>query len=145
MIFSECGGLTATTGATSWNSGICKAMSGHVMTFGETRVLACAPDGPRLAAESDASDFLSAAWSHETEWVAVPTTRLGPDFLRLSTRLAGLVIQKFVNYRINLAIVGDISAELAASNALRDFVHESNQGRSVWFVTDLAELEQRLR
>lgn len=119
-------------------------MEDHLTTFGETRVLVCAPQGALLAAESDANDFIGAAWSHEAEWVAIPTTRLGPDFLRLSTRLAGLVIQKFVNYRLNLAIVGDISKEIAGSDALRDFVHESNQGLSVWFVPDLAELERRL-
>jgi len=54
------------------------------------------------------------------------------------------LIQKFVNYRIGLAVVGDISAHIAASHALRDFVHESNQGAHLWFVDSLEALETRL-
>jgi hypothetical protein len=41
-------------------------------------------------------------------------------------------------------VVGDVSAHLAQSDALRDFVIESNRGEHVWFVRDLAELEARL-
>ena len=70
--------------------------------------------------------------------------RLGDAFFQLSTRVAGEAVQKFVNYGIRLAVVGDISAHVAASNALRDFVRESNRGRHVWFVDSLEELERRL-
>jgi hypothetical protein len=41
-------------------------------------------------------------------------------------------------------VVGDISRHVAASNALRDFVYESNRGRHLWFVDSLDELERRL-
>lgn len=119
-------------------------MEDHLRIFGKTRVLLLAPQGPLLAVEADANDFIGAVWSHEADWIAIPTARLGPDFLRLRTRLAGLVIQKFINYRLNLAIVGDISAEIADSSALHDFVQESNRAGSVWFVADLSELERRL-
>jgi hypothetical protein len=53
-------------------------------------------------------------------------------------------LQKFVNYRIRLAVIGDISAFTGASRALRDFIGETNRGRSAWFVADLDELKQRL-
>ena len=56
----------------------------------------------------------------------------------------GEVIQKFVNYRLRLAFVGDIGVAVAASDALRDFVRESNRGRHVWFVADMAALEAKL-
>ena len=54
------------------------------------------------------------------------------------------MIQKFVNYGVAVAFVGDVSEAIAASTALRDFVRESNRGRHVWFVTDMVELEVRL-
>lgn len=53
-------------------------------------------------------------------------------------------MQKFANYRVGLAVVGDVSAHVEASEALRDFVRESNRGQQVWFVADDAELETRL-
>lgn len=53
-------------------------------------------------------------------------------------------MQKFTSYRIRLAVVGDISAHVAARAALRDLVLESNRGRRTWFVADLDELDTRL-
>lgn len=76
--------------------------------------------------------------------VTIPLARLSPDFLTLSNRIAGNVIQKFVNYGVAVAFVGDVSDAVADSNALRDFVRESNRGRHVWFVADMAELEASL-
>jgi len=69
---------------------------------------------------------------------------LADDFFDLSTRLAGEFVQKFVNYGVALAIVGDISAHVAASTALRDSVTESNRGRHLWFAGDLEALAARL-
>ncbi|MEU1755012.1 DUF4180 domain-containing protein [Micromonospora matsumotoense] len=60
-------------------------------------------------------------------------------------RLAGEVVQKFVNYRLRLAVVGDISGHVTRSTALRDFVVEADRGRQLRFVDTLAELEERLR
>lgn len=109
-----------------------------------TNVLICAPEGPPLASERDASDLLGAAWAAEATMVAIPVARIDPAFFRLATRIAGDVAQKFVNYRVRLAVVGDISGHCAGSKALRDFVHESNQGQALWFVDDLAALDARL-
>ncbi|GAU80483.1 hypothetical protein BIWAKO_00369 [Bosea sp. BIWAKO-01] len=108
------------------------------------RVLICAEDGPLLASERDIGDFLGAAWAAEAGLVVIPVARLSEDFFKLSTRLAGEVAQKFVNYRMQLAIIGDISRWSAESKALRDFVHEANQGHALWFLHDMNALEQRL-
>ena len=119
-------------------------MTDQLLEIAGKRVLVFAENGPPLAHERDVGDFLSAAWEAKADWVALPTTRLTPDFWRLSTRLAGEVIQKFVNYRVGLAIVGDISAEVANSEALGDFVRECNRGVSVLFVPNILRLESRL-
>ena len=107
-------------------------------------VLLCGVDGTGLTSEADALDLVGSLWGQEVDWVVVPKARLGHDFLNLRSGLAGAVIQKFVNYRVRLAIIGDISAEMAASPALRDFVRESNAGDRVWFLADLAAMEARL-
>jgi len=106
-------------------------------------VLICADDGPPLTAAQDALDLIGAAFSC-SDVVALPAARLDEQFFTLGTGLAGEIMQKFVNYRIRLAIVGDISAHLAASSALRALVHESNRGRQIWFVTDLDDLDTHL-
>ena len=119
-------------------------MTDQVHEIGGVRVLEIAPDGPPLSRAGDVSDFISAAWEHQASLVAIPVQRLAEDFFRLRTGLAGEAIQKFVNYRIRLAVVGDISGFIQQSTALRDFINESNRGQHVWFVSDLAELHARL-
>jgi hypothetical protein len=106
-------------------------------------VLVCDAEGAPIAGAQDALDVIGSAVSR-AEVVALPVGRLDDRFFALPTGLAGEIMQKFVNYRLRLAIVGDISAQLAASTALRDLVTESNRGRHVWFVADLDELDTHL-
>lgn len=108
------------------------------------RVLVCAIDGPKIANERDANAFMSAAWERKAALVAIPVARFTDDFFRLRTRIAGDVIQKFVNHHLRLAIVGDISAWTAESGALRDFVYEASRGQAVWFVDDIEGLDFKL-
>ena len=116
-------------------------MSGQISEIGGLRAYAWDLDGPLLATSRDASDLVGDVFSASAELVIIPAQRLGADFLRLSSGLAGEVLQKFVNYRLKVAILGDISAAMAASGPLRDFVTESNRGASVWFAPDLPSLE----
>lgn len=106
-------------------------------------VLVCADAGAPIASGQDALDVIGAAFSR-ADIVALPAGRLDERFFVLRTGLAGEIMQKFVNYGMRLVIVGDISARVAASTALRDLVFESNRGTHVWFVADLDELDTRL-
>ncbi|MGP4018887.1 DUF4180 domain-containing protein [Saccharopolyspora sp. 5N708] len=106
-------------------------------------VLMCDPAGPRVATVQDALDLIGAAFVG-AEVVAVPASRLDERFFSLETRFAGEIMQKFVNYRLRLVIVGDIAQHLAASSALRALVHESNRADHVWFLPDFDTLDARL-
>ena len=74
----------------------------------------------------------------------MPVTRLDGRFFSLRTGVAGAIVQKLVQYRRRLAVVGDISGYVAGSNALRDLVYESNRGRQAWFVADRPALDSKL-
>jgi hypothetical protein len=106
-------------------------------------VLVCGDRGTPIASTQDALDLIGAAY-FQAETVAVPVARFDERFFALRTGLAGEIMQKFVNYRMRLAVVGDISQHVAASPALRDLVRESNQGNQIWFVADLDALDARL-
>lgn len=108
------------------------------------RVLVCDPDGAPVATVQDALDLIGAAFAG-AEVVAVPASRLDASFFELGTRFAGEIMQKFVNYRLRLVVVGDISRHVEASSALRALVRESNASGHVWFVPDLEALDARLR
>lgn len=115
----------------------------RVEVIGDQRVLVLDPAGSPVGA-SNATDLIGDAWGHDVRVVVIPVERLDPDFFRLKSGVAGELTQKLVNYRLHLAVVGDIADHVAASDALRDYVRESNRGRHVWFVADGNELQERL-
>jgi hypothetical protein len=114
-----------------------------VVPIGGVPVLRCADDGPLLDGERAALHLVGEALGR-AELLAVPVARIAPAFFDLSSRVAGEIVQKFVNYRLRLAVVGDVTEHVAASTALRDFVRECNRGSQTWFVADEAELAARL-
>jgi hypothetical protein len=102
-------------------------------------------DGPKLATDRDAVDLIAELFGQEADVVVVPVERFDEGFFTLSTRIAGEIVQKFVNYEQRLAVIGDITRHLEASSAFRDYVRETNRGRQVWFVADLDELDAQLQ
>jgi len=108
------------------------------------RILEVAPEGPVLRTDRDAVALIGDALGYQATLVLLPIARLGDDFFDLSTRIAGDLFQKFVNYRMRLVIVGDMSSRVAASTSLRDFVREANRGTQIWFVNNASELDVRL-
>lgn len=54
------------------------------------------------------------------------------DFFDLKTRIAGEILQKFINYQVKLAIVGDFSEY--TSKSLKAFISESNQWNDIIYV-----------
>ncbi|UPT64371.1 MAG: DUF4180 domain-containing protein [Hyphomonadaceae bacterium JAD_PAG50586_4] len=97
------------------------------------RVAEISHRGGPLESERDATDLIAEAMSSDARLVAIPAERLSSDFFQLSTRKAGHFIQKFVNYRLRIAILGDISHHVEQSAPLADFVRriQSWAGRLV--------------
>jgi hypothetical protein len=108
------------------------------------RILAYPSDGPAINDDRAAMDVIGNAISHAAELVIIPVERFSADFFQLRTRLAGDMLQKFVNYRLRLAIIGDLSTALAESQSLQAFVRESNRGTQVWFLSSAEELRLKL-
>ena len=119
--------------------------SDEVVRLHGVGVLRCAPDGPPLDGENAALDLIGDAMGRDAQVVAVPAERVAEEFFLLRSGIAGAVMQKFVNYRLRLAVVGDVSRHVTGSTALRDFVHETNQGSHVWFLPDFDALDEKLR
>ena len=113
----------------------------RISEAGGTRILFVDDADPLI---STANDVIGDAWGHEATLIVIPAARLDPAFFDLSSLVAGEFLQKIVNYRLRIVILGDITAHLAESSALRDFVWESNRGTQVWFLADEAALDARL-
>jgi hypothetical protein len=83
----------------------------------------------------DAVDLLGEAGSEGCSRIIIYERNLHPDFFKLTTGLAGDILQKFSNYRCKLAIIGEFSK--FKSKSLQDFIRESNKGNTVFFVDDI--------
>ena len=92
-------------------------------------------DAPIINDGQSAVNFgLSIVYEHDCRNIAVNKAAVSENFFKLSTGVAGEITQKFVNYRIRLAIIGDFS--VYTSKPLHDFIYESNNGRHLYFAED---------
>ena len=81
-------------------------------------------------------------YEHDCNNIAVNKAAVVEDFFKLSTGIAGEVVQKFVNYGFRLAIIGDFSGY--TSKPLHDYIYECNKGEHLYFVTDENEAVAKL-
>ena len=80
----------------------------------------------------DALDILANCAYQDARRILMYQENISDSFFDLKTTLAGDILQKFSNYNVKLAIVGDFSKY--SSNSLRDFIYESNKAGRISFV-----------
>lgn len=108
------------------------------------RMLAVEETDAVLETARDFTDLIGDAMGEGVTMVAIPAARIADDFFRLRTGIAGEVFQKFVNYRMKLAIIGDVSRWAEASRAFHDLLVELERGTDVFFAIDMKSLAHRL-
>ncbi|NHN32652.1 DUF4180 domain-containing protein [Paenibacillus agricola] len=83
----------------------------------------------------DALDLMASInYNNECYKIMINKSNVTKDFFELKTRLAGEVLQKYANYNVKLAIVGDFDEY--NSKSLKDFIYECNNGKQVFFLKD---------
>ncbi len=90
----------------------------------------------------DSLDLMGNLYYQNFGSVIIYEKNITPDFFDLKTGIAGEILQKFSNYRVRLAIIGDF--DKYQSKSLKDFISESNKSRQVNFVSNLPEALTRL-
>jgi hypothetical protein len=89
-----------------------------------------------------AQEFLQMMMDSCAEGVIIRKENMDESFFDLRSGLAGEMMQKVVNYRMRLAIVGDFS--MYESKSLKAFMNESNRSNTIAFVSTIAEAVERL-
>lgn len=82
----------------------------------------------------DALDLMANADYQGARRVILYVRNLSPEFFDLRTGLVGEIVQKFANYRVKLAVVGEFAK--FDSRSLHAFIVESNRGDLAFFVPD---------
>lgn len=118
-------------------------MTIHTIHLPQHTVACVQSDAPLITNAQSALDLIAnVRYQTEADTVLLQQSALTRDFFVLSTGLAGEVLQKFINYQMKLAIVGDFSGY--TSKPLHDFIYESNQGKDVFFASSNEDALQKI-
>lgn len=77
-----------------------------------------------------------------SDCVIINKSAICEDFFNLRTKLAGDILQKFINYHMKIAIVGDFS--VYTSKSLKEFIYECNKGKDTFFLPDESQAIEKL-
>jgi hypothetical protein len=109
----------------------------NIHNTGKINIAELADPDTIISSLQDAVDLLGETYFSGCSSIIIREENLHSDFFRLHTKLAGDILQKFSNYQMKLAIVGDFSKY--QSKSLQEFIGESNRGNRVFFVENLEE------
>jgi len=92
-----------------------------------------------LNSEGDALDIIAACFESNTNLVLLHSEILSENFFNLRTGLAGMVLQKFINYQVKVAVI--IKNEENFNDRFREMVLEANKGNNFRFFKTIIEAE----
>ncbi len=80
----------------------------------------------------DALDIMASARYYDScIGLVIDKECINEDFFDLKTGFAGEMLQKFINYKMKIAIAGDLSEY--TGKAIKDFIYECNSGNDIFF------------
>ncbi|NRR03391.1 DUF4180 domain-containing protein [Brevibacillus sp. RS1.1] len=95
-----------------------------------------------LSTENNALDLVTLCWEHETYALMIHYAALSEDFFKLKTKLAGNIIQKFINYGIKAAAI--IPQETIQKGIFKQMAMETNKGNHFRLYESKEEAEKWL-
>ena len=87
--------------------------------------------------EQDALDLYGEVYA---DFIILHDYNFEKDVFDLSTRKMGAILQKFTNFQVKLAIIGDFTKY--KSTTLKDFIYESNNHGDYLFVPTIEEAKK---
>jgi hypothetical protein len=88
-------------------------------------------------------EFLQMIMDSCAEAIIVHQQNIDQSFFELRSGFAGDMLQKVVNYRLRLAIIGDFA--VYESKSLKAFIAESNRSNTIVFVSTVEEALTRFK
>lgn len=94
-------------------------------------------EGIVIATIEDGTDLAGTVYYQGVDNLLIYEKNITPSFFDLTTGMAGEILQKFSNFRLRLAIIGDFSKY--SGKSIRDFMVESNRTGHIHFAASKAE------
>lgn len=103
----------------------------------DTKIAEITSDVMIINSIEDGLDLLGNLYYQDFDKIIIHESNITPDFFDLKNGIAGEILQKFSNYRVRLAIVGDFAKYPGKS--IIEFIYESNKGGQINFVNSISE------
>ena len=108
-----------------------------IHTIDNRKIAEIISDNIVLQTVEDAVDLIGNMSYQGFDKLIIHEENMIPDFFELKNKIAGDILQKFSQYSMPLAIIGDF--EKYESKSLNDFIFESNKGNQINFVTTVED------
>ena len=108
-----------------------------IHTIDNRKIAEIISDNIVLQTVEDAVDLIGNMSYQGFDKLIIHEENMIPDFFELKNKIAGNILQKFSQYSMPLAIIGDF--EKYESKSLNDFIFESNKGNQINFVTTIED------
>ncbi|WP_426585920.1 DUF4180 domain-containing protein [Mucilaginibacter sp. R-33] len=106
-------------------------------TFQQTKIAEVISEEQIILTSQDGLDLLGNLYYQDFDRIIIHEKNITPEFFNLKNGMAGEILQKFSNYRVRLAIVGNFKKYHGKSIA--EFIYESNKGKMVNFVSSQSD------
>ncbi len=112
-------------------------MKTQIHNINNTKIAELISDDLLIKEIQDGLDLLVNVYYQDMDRMILHEKNIVPEFFDLKTGIAGEILQKFSNYKMKLAIVGEFSKY--KNKSLNDFIFESNKNGNINFVDSLEE------
>lgn len=103
-------------------------MNYKLVTENNNKYIEFTSDLSKLSSEKDVLDCISACMEKDVYTIILYSNMLSEDFFNLKTGLAGITLQKFINYHVKAALI--IENEEKLNDRFKEMIMEANKGNN---------------
>lgn len=101
-------------------------MNYRVVNKNNNKYIEFASDLRKLSSEQDVVDCISICMENDVYTIILHSNVLSEDFFNLKTGLAGMALQKFINYHVKVAVIIEEVEKL--NDRFKEMIMEANKG-----------------
>jgi hypothetical protein len=109
---------------------------------GATRIAEVSAENLLITNAEDGLQLLVDLYYQDFDKIIIHQANITPTFFDLSTGLAGEILQKFSNFRVQLVNIGEFAEYPGKS--IQQFIAESNRGNRINFLATVDEAKEKL-
>jgi len=111
----------------------------RVVNKNNNKYIEFASDLRKLSSEQDVLDCISKCMENDVYTIVLHSNVLSEDFFNLKTGLAGIALQKFMNYHVKVAVI--IEDEEKLNERFKEMIMEANKGNHFRTFKNIADTE----